>query len=542
MLKRLAIRNYALIDSLDIEFTGGLTVISGETGAGKSILLGALSLLLGNRADAGAVGRASTNCVVEGEFEKDGREYILRRVLTPQGRSRIFVDDCPATVEELKELSSELIDIHGQFQHTLLTDSRYQLSLLDSYAGNSAQLALYSEKYALLKEKESLLKRLDEEIAAARSNQEFIEFQYNQLEQARLKPGELEELESEQMRLSNSETISRNLALVTNLLSGEDASVLGHLREAGAAIDKVVPFVEACSSIRERMESVRIEIKDIDYELSSLAENVIFSPERLQAVDDRLSQLYSLLRKFSAASVEDLIAKRDDFSSQLASVLEGDEQRSLLASEVEALRAECESLSDSLHEVRLSKAAGLAASLQDSIRSLEMPQAVFDVQVQELQAFGPLGRDAVTFRFSANPGVAPKELAKCASGGEMSRIMLSIKNMMSRYIGMPTMIFDEIDTGVSGSVADRMGRMIVEMGKRMQVFAITHLPQVASKGNSHFLVYKQIDSDGATVSRIKPLEGEERVREVARMLSGSAITDEALANARVLIGETEILN
>lgn len=537
MLRRLAIRNYALIEALDIDFTQGLTVISGETGAGKSILLGALSLLLGNKADSGAIGHAATNCVVEGEFEKDGQEYILRRVLSPQGRSRIFVNDCPASVEELKELSAELIDIHGQFQHTLLADSRYQLSLLDSYAGLDADKAAYAEKYALLKELESQLTGLDEQIAAAQSNQDYIEFQYNQLAQAKLRSGELEELEVEQKQLANSETISSNLTLASGLLSGEQTSVIQQLREVETALGKISAYVDSCAALKERTESARIELKDIDYELSSLAGNVVFSPERLQSVDERLALLYDLLRKHGASGVDELIARRDELKKQLDAVQDGDQERERIAAEVDALRAECDRRSKALHEVRSTKAPELAATLQESIRSLEMPQALFGVQVQEQPDFGPTGRDVVTLTFSANAGIAPKELSKCASGGEMSRIMLSLKDMMSRFVGMPTMIFDEIDTGVSGSVADRMGRMIVEMGERMQVFAITHLPQVASKGDSHFLVYKEIDSDGVTVSHIKKLEGEERVREIARMLSGSSISEEALANARVLIKE-----
>lgn len=535
MLKRLTIRNYALIEALDIDFAQGLTVISGETGAGKSILLGALSLLLGNKADAGAIGHASANCVVEGEFEKDGQEYLLRRVLSPQGRSRIFVNDCPATVEELKELSAELIDIHGQFQHTLLADSRYQLTLLDSYAGLDADKAAYAEKYTLWKAQEAALKQLDGQMAAARSNQDFLEFQYNQLSQAKLRSGELEELEAEQKQLANSETISENLALAGNLLSGEQSSVIQQLREVETAAGKVAPYVESCAALKERIESARVELKDIDYELSALAGNVVFSPERLHAVDERLALLYELQRKHGVGGVDELIAKRDELGRQLEVVQDGDQERARLAAEVEALRAECERLSEALHEVRSAKASQLAASLQESVRSLEIPQAIFGVEVQQQPNLGPAGRDAVTFTFSANAGIAPKELAKCASGGEMSRIMLSLKNMMSRFVGMPSMIFDEIDTGVSGSVADKMGRMIVEMGERMQVFAITHLPQVASKGNSHFLVYKEIDPDGVTVSHIKRLEGEERVREIARMLSGSSITEEALANARVLM-------
>lgn len=535
MLRRLAIRNYALIDALDIDFSQGLSVISGETGAGKSILLGALSLLLGNKADAGAIGHAQSNCVVEGEFEKDGQEYILRRVLSPQGRSRIFVNDCPASVDELKELSAELIDIHGQFQHTLLTDSKYQLSLLDSFCALDAEKAAYCEKYTQLKEKESALKRLDEQIAAARANQDYLEFQYNQLSQAKLRSGELEELEQEQRQLANSETISSNLGAAAALLSGEESSVIGQLREIESALDKASAYMDRCASLKERVESTRIELKDIDYELSTLAGNVVFSPERLSFVDERLALLYDLQRKNGAANIDELIAKRDELGKQLEAVLDGDQERSRIAAEVEALRAECDRRSKALHEVRNEKASQLSAALQESIRSLEMPQALFGVQVQELPEFGPTGRDAVTFTFSANAGIAPKELSKCASGGEMSRIMLCLKNMMSRFMGLPTMIFDEIDTGVSGSVADKMGRMIVEMGERMQVFAITHLPQVASKGKSHFLVYKQIDTDGVTVSHIKKLEGEERVNEIARMLSGSSITPEALANARVLM-------
>lgn len=535
MLTRLYIQNYALIDSLDISFPGNLVVISGETGAGKSILLGALSLLLGRKADASVLGDASRNCVVEAEFETGGEQTILRRVVSPQGRSRSFINDEPVTLDELKQLSATLVDLHSQFDHIMLSSSKYQLSVLDAFAGIADDAAAYRTLYESWCATGRRIAELEALSARSDSDRDYLQFQYDQLEAARLTEGEQEELEAEQNQLANSGEISEQLAAASALFDAEDNSIGSQLRALESALDRVARFIPEASSLRERVESARIELKDVDYELSSLADNVRFSPERLQEVDDRLSLLYDLMRKHSVQSVAELIAIREDISARLGQGVDMAGQIETLKAGYAALRGKCLDAASKLHVARAEAAGRLSADLQESVRSLEMPLAVFEVKLEQLPEPGPDGMDAVCFLFSANRGSAPKELAKCASGGELSRIMLCIKALVSKYMGMPTMIFDEIDTGVSGSVAYKMGEMIVAMGQHMQVMAITHLPQVASRGNAHYLVYKDTADDGCTHSAIRRIEGQEREREIARMLSGATITEEALANARTLI-------
>ena len=540
MLTRLYIQNYALIDSLDISFPGNLVVISGETGAGKSILLGALSLLLGRKADASVLGDPSRNCVVEAEFEDAGEQTILRRVVSPQGRSRSFVNDEPVPLDELKQISATLVDLHSQFDHIMLSSSKYQLSVLDAFAGISDDVAAYRELYGSWCATGRKIAELQALSAKSESDRDYLQYQFDQLDAARLAEGEQEELEAEQNQLANSGEISEQLAVASALFDADDCSIGSQLRALESALDKVARFIPEAGALRERVESARIDLKDVDYELSSLGDKVRFSSERLQEVDDRLALLYDLMRKHSVQSVAELIAVRDDISARLGQGLDMEGQLESLRSEYAALRGKCTAAADALHNARLGAAAKLADELQQSVRSLEMPLALFEVKLDTLAEPGPDGMDEVAFLFSANKGSAPKELSKCASGGELSRIMLCIKALVSRYMGMPTMIFDEIDTGVSGSVAYRMGEMIVSMGEHMQVMAITHLPQVASRGNAHFLVYKDIASDGRTHSAIRRLEGKERELEIARMLSGATITEEALANARSLIDNANL--
>ena len=537
MLKRLAIRNYALIDSLDIAFPENLIVISGETGAGKSILLGALSLLLGAKAELSVLGDPASNCVVEGEFERDGEEFILRRVISPQGRSRAFINDEPATLEAMKSLSASLVDIHSQFDQTLLAGRRYPLSLLDHFAGLAADVEALGDLYDRLLACSREIERREAEAADARKNRDYIEFQYNQLAEAKLREGELEELETQQRQLANSELIRENLMSIDAIFSAEERSLPRQLHEVETALGRISPYVPAAEGLKERVEAARIELKDIAYEAETLAGHVSFSPGELERVEERLSTLYDLLRKHGVEKVADLIALRDGFASSLAGEEENDAALDALKKEHNALEKQYDAEAARLHAARVAAAPKLDAALLTSVRSLELPQAVFETVIQP-RTPGRDGTDEVLFRFSANPGVPPVELSRCASGGELSRIMLCLKNLLSAYTGMPTLIFDEIDTGVSGSVADKMGEMIVSMGKRMQVFAITHLPQVASKGDAHYLVYKETEA-GRTHSRIRLLDGEERVREVARMLSGSRLSEEALANARVLLQSTE---
>ena len=533
MLRRLLIENYALIDHLDITFPDGLVIITGETGAGKSILLGALSLALGGRSDVSVLKNRTRNCVVEAVFEEDGRERPFRRVISPQGRSRSFIDDEPAGVEQLRAEASALVDIHSQHQQLLLAERGFQQRVLDSYTGLNGQVAAYGRLWQQWLDAQKALRDLDARIAAARREKDYLEFQFKQLDEARLRDGELEALEEEQGRLAHGESVKEQLSRVEQLFEGEEISLETSLKEMASALDRVTPYFPEFEELRKRLDSSRIELRDIRDEIATRGERISYSPQRMEEVDARLSLLYSLLRKFDAETVTDLIALRADIASRLSAGMDDELDRERLQKQVDSLKAACEKAAEDLHKARVKAAPGLSGLLQERIRSLEMPRARFSVEVKAKAEAGPDGKDEIAFLFDANErGLQP--LSKCGSGGELSRIMLCIKSLLAQYQGMPTLIFDEIDTGISGSVAEKMGRMIAAMGERMQVFAITHLPQVASKGTAHYLVYKETGPDGAR-SGIRPLEGPERVREIARMLSGSDITPEALANAAVLL-------
>ena len=535
MLKRLLIENYALIDHLDIAFPGELVIITGETGAGKSILLGALSLALGGRSDISVVKDPSRNCVVEATFEEAGREVPVRRVITPQGRSRCFVDDEPVPMDRLRETASRWVDIHAQHQQLLLAERDFPLNVLDQYAGLARAVADHGQTWQELLAAEKELAALDARIAASLRERDYLEFQFRQLDEAALRDGELEELEAEQSLLAHAETVKEQVDQVEQGFSGGEFPLEATLKEMAASLGKIAKYYPAFAELGERIESARIELKDIREEVAALGERVVFSPERLEAVDARLSLLYGLQRKFGVATVAELVALRDDLSARLAAAVDDELGREPLARKVEALREACLRSATALHEARLKAAPGLAAQLQDDVRQLELPHARFVVEVEAGDRVGADGLDTVRFLFDANDrGLQP--LAKCASGGELSRVMLCIKALLARYQGMPTLIFDEIDAGVSGSVAEKMGRMLARMGENMQVIAITHLPQVASKGSAHYLVYKEAGAAGVQ-TRIRPLEGSTRVREIARMLSGENITPEALANAGVLLQE-----
>lgn len=533
MLRRLLIENYALIDHLDISFPGGLVIITGETGAGKSILLGALSLALGGRSDVSVLKDRTRNCVVEAVFEEDGQERPFRRVVSPQGRSRSFIDDEPAGVDQLREAASRLIDIHSQHQQLLLSERDFQRTVLDSYAGITAEVAAYRQTWQDWLDAGKTLREMDARIDAARREQDYLEFQFQQLDEAALREGELEALEEEQGRLAYAESVKEQVARVEQLFEGTELSLEASLKEMVSSLERVTPHYPEFEDLRARLDSARIELKDVRDEVTVRGERIQFSPQRLEEVENRLSQLYGLMRKFDVTSVAELIARRDELATRLGAALDDRLERDQLAKKVSKLEADCVKAADALHAARMKAAPGLAALLQERIRSLEMPRAQFAVQVEERPAPGPDGKDETAFLFDANGrGLLP--LSKCASGGELSRIMLCIKALLAHYQGMPTLIFDEIDTGISGSVAEKMGQMIAEMGERMQVFAITHLPQVASKGTSHLLVYKEAGPEGPRTD-IRLLAGPDRVREIARMLSGSDITPEALANASVLL-------
>ena len=557
MLSRLQVRNYVLIDSLEIDFPEGLIIITGQTGAGKSILMGALGLVMGSKADASMLSEGADNCVVEAEFDVDPEDELLksvleendvewddghlivRRVVNRTGRSRSFVNDSPVSVQVLQDISSQLVDVHSQHQTLLLSDKGFQLETLDYFADAST----LREECSVLWKRLGALRRdlsdLESRISGLAGERDYNEAQFRQLEAAGLRVGELAELEEEQKRLANAEEIKTGLCTVEELFTsassgGEVMSIDSALKEADKVLSKLSRYIPDASSLSERVDSCRRELDDILSEVTDMNSRVDLSQGRLEEVEDRMSHLYALLHKHGCADETELIALRDRLSDTLYDSTHLEERKLELEKEICAVVSELDVKADALHEKRAQAAVPFAEAMTLSVRNLELPYAVFEVELLPVPV-GLTGRDSVQFRFSAT-GRNAADVARCASGGEISRIMLALKAMRARYANMPTMVFDEIDTGVSGSVADKMGSMICDMGRYMQVFAITHLPQVAAKGNAHYLVAKDIDpATSKAVTSIKKLSREERVLEVARMLSGSVLTDAAVANARSLL-------
>ena len=541
MLRALSVSNYILIDSLELEFPEGLVIISGETGAGKSILLGALSLVLGAKADSGMVGSHGDNCVVEAEFsvdaalrrvldEKDipteGDSLVLRRVVSRSGRSRCFAGDEPVSVVDLQEIASLLVDIHSQHQTLRLQDARFRTEALDLYAGTVELREKTEAASAALSAATRELEELRDRKALALRDHEYNLSRWKKLEDAHLVPGEMEELEGEQKSLAHAEEIKERLQEAVALLSqvpgqaGRD--VLSSLKEAVRTLEKISAYIPSLEELSGRLESVRVELEDIEAEVESLEARTEASPERLEAVENRLSMLYGLMQNYGAGSVEELSAERDRLKKLVDSAETIDEDEAALERKVSDARKTFETLKARLFEKRSAAAGPFAKAIQEKLRYLELDHAVFEVKV---------GESAADFLFSST-GKAPSDVARAASGGELSRIMLSLKAMMAELTHLPTLVFDEIDTGVSGSTADKMGAMVCSMGASMQVFAITHLPQVAAKGSAHYLVSKADD-----VTTVRALDAEGRVQEIARMLSGSVVTPEAVANAKSLIGQ-----
>ncbi len=553
MLKTLQIHNYVLIDSLEIQFPAGLIIITGQTGAGKSILLGALSLVLGGKSEIGMIGGQGDTCVVEAEFDvpgdlaaqeiirqhdlewEDGR-LTLRRVLNRNGRARAFINDVPVAVSVLQQLSQRLVDIHSQNETQLLSDHRFQLDILDHYAGNSALLEKYSQHW---NETLAARQRLDQ--VSARISQMELQKEFNQsllekLEAAHLQEGELEELELEQKQLANAEEIKMALCSVESALASDQddrPSLNSMLKEAVKLLEKVSRYVPQAEELASRMESSRLELQDVISEVSDLEMGTEVSQERLDTVEERMSLLYDLMKKHGCQDISTLIAVRESLSQSVVDSSRLEEEKQLLEKWIAESETELSSLASQLSTSRMEALKPFASQILMSLKSLELDYAVFDIRMETVP-LSRSGQDAITFLFSST-GKDPVDVAKCASGGEKSRIMLCLKALMAQYTAMPSMIFDEIDTGVSGSVADKMGSLICEMGKDMQVFAITHLPQVAAKGNAHFMVSKTIEETGKAVTHIHKISGDSRISEIARLLSGSSITPEAVANAKSLL-------
>ena len=548
MLIKLLVQNYALIKELDIEFGQGLTIITGETGAGKSILLGALSLILGTRCDTSVLLDKNEKCIVEGTFKIDGYELnqffveneldyetvtTLRREINPAGKSRAFINDTPVTINLLKEIGVKLIDIHSQHQTLMLNDNSFQLSLIDSFAGTSLLKVSYSEAYEIYRDIKKEYSQVEENASKNKADLEYYSFQLKQLDEAKMKQGEQEDLESEQEVLSHAEEIKMSLTTASELFLAEDVSILTKLREARVWIGKVSSFLPDGESLKSRSESSYIELSDLAGEIEKLAASIEADPERLALVNSRLDFLYSLIQKHHVGNLEELIIKREEISGKVESIVSDDEHLSSLGAMLEKQTLLLNTISHEISDQRQSIIHEIETKITLLLQQLGMPNARFRISLTQLHSFTPSGIDQADFMFSANRQVSPENLAKIASGGELSRVMLSLKSLLTMRTGLPTIIFDEIDSGVSGEVADKVGQILSGMGNYMQVINITHLPQVASRGTKHYHVYKD-DTIDSTITRVKLLSHDERILEIARLLSGAEVTETAIKNAREL--------
>jgi DNA repair protein RecN (Recombination protein N) len=549
MLVKLFVQNYALIKELDIDLENGLTIITGETGAGKSILLGALSLILGTRADTTVLLDKSEKCIVEGTFmieEYDLNDFYtsneldyepvttLRREINPAGKSRAFINDTPVPANLLKELGDKLIDIHSQHQTLMLNDNSFQLNLIDSFAGTFKLKSTFKTVYLNYRKLKKEYLGVKEKADKNNADLEYYQFQFNQLEEAKLKEGEQEELEKEQEILTHAEEIKLALIGSLNLFSSEGISILAMLRDVKFNLGKIKTFLPDGMSLMERTESSLIELDDIAGEIEKLSISIEADPQRLAIVNNRLDLIYSLIQKHRVGNLNDLIIKKEEIDKLIRTIVSSDERlaelESLLKNEVNSLTRVAQEMSD----LRKSVIPDLEMKIIELLKQLGMPNAKFRISLSGLQDFTSSGTDQADFLFSANKQIAPENLAKIASGGELSRVMLSLKSLLTKNTNLPTIIFDEIDSGVSGEVADKVGQILAGMGKYMQVINITHLPQVASQGKKHYHVYKD-DTDDSTFTRVKLLSYEERIIEVAKLLSGSEVTETAMKNASELL-------
>lgn len=551
MLQSLQIDNYALIDHLELQVKQGMTVITGETGAGKSIIMGALSMILGGRADAKTVRTGRNKCVIEASFdisryalqsffESNDLEYdpaatIIRREIHASGKSRAFINDTPVQLTLLKELGLSLIDIHSQHQNLLLGKDSFQQEVVDTLADNADIREQYHNLYKRLSEEKRKLQQLREEAAKNVSEQDYLRFQFDQLDAARLKDGEQEELEAEQTLLSHAEEIKGGLLSVSELLDGSTQSVVQSLKQSLNTMHSLQHLLPEIEEIADRLESDYIDLKDIADEVAGKADNVNFDPERNEAVTERLDTLYMLLKKHGKHEVSELISLRDELDKKLQHIDNSDEEIAALERIISDLTSQIRTCAASLTESRTRAARKLEKALIEKAAYLGMPKIRLEISISPTPDFTPHGADDITFLFSANKNQPLRPAGEIASGGEISRLMLAIKSLIASAKTLPTIIFDEIDTGVSGEMADRMGVVMKEMAKALQVITITHLPQVAGKGDTHYKVYKA-DDEEATTTHLTLLDTTARVEEIARMLSGSQLTEQAMENARVLMG------
>lgn len=549
MLRHLAIHNYALIENLEIDVSDGLTIITGETGAGKSILLGAISLLIGSRADTGMLRDKSSKCIVEaqffikayaltGFFEKNNLDYFdlctIRREINPAGISRAFINDTPVNLTQLKELGNYLIDIHSQHQNISLNESEFQLSLLDVFAQHKQKLTEYKEKFLHYKKLKQQLVALEEQDAQAKKELDYFQFQFNELEEANLKSNDSKALELEAETLTHAESIKKNLSASSFLLNYSENNVLAALVEVKNLLSANAKHNLTIAEIAQRVNSSYIELKDLVNELESLEQNIVFNPQRLEEIESKLNLIYRLQQKHRVNSLDELLQLQEELSSKIAGIGKLDEQLDATRKELVVIEKQLSILALELSKKRKSSSLIMEKQILNLLADVGMPNASLSIQLSESAEFTQSGKDKIQFLFSANKGGELKELSKVASGGELSRLLLSLKSLLAQSAALPTIVFDEIDTGVSGDVANKVGIIMERMAKQMQVISITHLPQIASKGNEHWLVYKE-ELKKKTHTHIKKLTADERIHEIAQMLSSKSPTSAAISNARDLL-------
>lgn len=546
MLQRLTVENYALIDKLNLQLDAHLNIITGETGAGKSILLGALGLLLGNKNEGGTIRDQERNCIIEGVFDIEGyglesffeendldydAQTVIRRMISPSGKSRSFINDMPVQLNVLKELGVRLIDIHSQHRNMILSDEAFRTSALDTLAGAGESVDEYKRAYAELRRAERELERVIADAESLKKDEEWLRYQVEEFEAAAFKAGELAEAEAELAVLENADQISEALISLRNVLDAEQVGVLEQLSVAENAIQRVSRNYPQGEEIAARIHSVVQELKDLGQTVVDDCERIESNPERLQKLTERVNLIYSMCQKHRVQNLDELIAVGERLAEQLSAITHSDENIEQLRAKIATLRAKAEKWAEKIHSLREKASKGMSKSIVTTLTALGMPEAQFVVEVADAGELLSSGRDHIRFMFTANGRMAPQPVEKIASGGEISRVMLALKALLAEKSKLPTIIFDEIDTGVSGRIADAMGEIISRLGENMQVVAITHLPQVASKGEAHFVVYKQ---DSRT--NISRLGDDDRITEIAKMLSGSEITAAALSQARILLG------
>lgn len=546
MLRRLSVENYALIEKLEMELDPHLNIITGETGAGKSILLGALGLLLGAKNDGSAMKDAARNCTVEGTFDLTGSgletffaendldyaaETTLTRVITPAGKSRAFVNDVPVQLAQLRELGTRLLDIHSQHQNLILSSEEFRTAALDTVAGNKELLAQYAAQYARMTELRRELASLRDAAERGRRDEEWLRFQCDELTAAALREGEQAELEEELAVLENADRIGEALTGLRNALDSDETGVLTQLKNAENALGHLRGHYPTAGDFADRLHAVLEELKDIDAAAASASERVDADPERLAKRSARLDALIALQQKYRVADEAELIALRDRSAAQLAAIVHSGEEIAAAEQALQEAADQAEALAERLHKAREKAAAGFAKEILTTLARLGMPDTVFQIALTPRPELDRTGRDQVQYLFTANARMTPQPIERVASGGELSRVMLAMKALLAKRMQLPTILFDEIDTGVSGRIADAMGEIIESLSASMQVVDITHLPQVASKGSAHFVVYKR---NGRT--EITRLSDDDRIAEIAKMLSGSQVTQAAVAQARILLG------